>query len=440
MATQISYPTSNAVVLTGWTNPTNAYASDGVYATCIPPVAGTVSSYFGGFGFDSSIPSTAVINSVTVESTYKVSGGTGTTFGIQPYIGGSAYGAEKTDTTNPTTDKVVTSSVYTGITWTNLNDANFKVLARVSVSGAAPTAPTESLDYVKVTVDYTPPAPTGYPAAVSASPSLGGIRVVTNSSVAVAGLALSIGFGAPVVPQHVSTPLAALSLSPALGGVTFRTLTEVFPAALGISAGLGGVVAHGDAFAYPSAQGAQPALGGLRVTGSANSYPAAPPLSPSLGGVVQTSRLDATVHLAALPLSPALGGVAVQFGTTGFPSALGLNPVLGAVNVPSAVRVALEALTPSLGLGGAIVHQGAKYTSPVLTLSIRLGGVTVLTTAARVPGSGNVSSGVGASSSRLPGSGSVLAGSGVSSSVVPGNGTVSNGSGTSSLGIPGIPS
>lgn len=159
MATQISFPTSNAVVTTGWTNPTNKYAADAVYATCTPTASTTVSSNFGTFGFDSSIPAGSTINNVTVEISYHVSVALASapTIGVRPWINGVAYGTELTDNTQPLTDLII-SQVYTGLTQANLSDASFVIRDRVT-QGTLPS--TTSQDYVQVTVNFTPPPAAG---------------------------------------------------------------------------------------------------------------------------------------------------------------------------------------------------------------------------------------------------------------------------------------
>ncbi|HWR71830.1 MAG TPA: hypothetical protein VN604_01535, partial [Nitrospirota bacterium] len=50
--TTVGYPTTNQAVTTGWTDPNNAHADDGLYATASPAQNATVDSQWGGFGFD----------------------------------------------------------------------------------------------------------------------------------------------------------------------------------------------------------------------------------------------------------------------------------------------------------------------------------------------------------------------------------------------------
>ncbi len=164
MSTQASFPTSNAVVTTGWTNPTRFYTADSSFATASISSVSTINSDLGTFGFDSTIPSGSTINSVTVETNWKILSAAGDgTLSVQPNIGGSLYGTALTDTTEPTTATVISKS-YTGITRTNLLDANFKVRVGYSrsVGGVANVA---SCDYIKVTVDYS--TPTTYNQAIT---------------------------------------------------------------------------------------------------------------------------------------------------------------------------------------------------------------------------------------------------------------------------------
>lgn len=166
MATVTGFASTNAVVTTGWTNPTNAYADDTSYATAtIAAKTTVVASRFGGFGVQASIPSSSTINSVTAEAVFKVSTTASVArFDLQlEWPSGTLQGTQTQDATEPTTDKVITQAVAAGLTWANLADGTLFVRATADQGNSA-TSCTYSLDYVKVTVDYTPPTNVDSPA------------------------------------------------------------------------------------------------------------------------------------------------------------------------------------------------------------------------------------------------------------------------------------
>lgn len=147
---------SNTVVSTGWTNPTNAYgtATDGVFATASPAKNGTVSTDYGFASFG--LPAGSVISSVVITVAWKLSATTLATLGVQGRNNGVAdSAAEVTDTT----DTAVTQKTFTFGTLPSVSDLNTAglVVARVRDSrGNTNTAHTGSLDFVSMTVVYTP--------------------------------------------------------------------------------------------------------------------------------------------------------------------------------------------------------------------------------------------------------------------------------------------
>lgn len=156
------FANANAVVTTGWTSPTNAYADDGVYATAAPGKNLSVTSDFGFPAFTTSdIPAGSTINSVTIEIQHKESTTASiATIGVQVNNNGTLLGTEQTDTTEPAADTLLTHQVTSGISLTDLQTANL-VKGRVRAArGNTNTAYTASLDYVKITVNYTPPSST----------------------------------------------------------------------------------------------------------------------------------------------------------------------------------------------------------------------------------------------------------------------------------------
>lgn len=186
MASSTKFANANAAVVAGgWTSPTGAYSDDGAYATAAPAKNGTISSDYGFPAFTSGdIPDGAGINSVTVEVQWKVSTtGSIDTLGVQLHNpAGTALGSETTTTTATTADSVSTQQVTSGIPLADLRSANV-VVARVRASrGNTNTAFTASLDYVKVTVDYTPANNVTGALAVSGGSALAATVASTNRS------------------------------------------------------------------------------------------------------------------------------------------------------------------------------------------------------------------------------------------------------------------
>lgn len=158
MAT-VSKFTRGAVAGNGWTNAANATADDGTYATCIPAKNGTTT---GDWDFDaftgSDIASGSTINSVTIEAQWKIS----TTSSIETYhqqnFNGGVGGTETTDTTGTTADKVTQTTSWSSTpSETDVKTAGQLVATIKGQRGNSNTAVTFSLDYIKVTVDYTAP-------------------------------------------------------------------------------------------------------------------------------------------------------------------------------------------------------------------------------------------------------------------------------------------
>jgi hypothetical protein len=150
-----------AVAGNGWTSPANATADDGVYSTAAPAKNGTVTGDWDFVAFsDAEIPVGSTINSVTIETQWKVSTTSSVaTFGVRGVLNGTAEG-EWMDTTEPTADKITTMT-FDGVipTEANLKTAGNVVVRARGTRGNSTTAVTFSLDYVKITVDFTAPAP-----------------------------------------------------------------------------------------------------------------------------------------------------------------------------------------------------------------------------------------------------------------------------------------
>lgn len=155
MATLTRYATSNAIGVTGWTNPGNAYvAYDSNYATAAPAKNATISSYYGGFNLADTIGANDTINSVDFYYGFKVSTKNSiASLAGQAYDGTTAIGSKNTNTSEPTSDTV---AYFTApATLAQLRSADFKILLE-AIRGNSTTAVTFSLDYVYVVVDYTP--------------------------------------------------------------------------------------------------------------------------------------------------------------------------------------------------------------------------------------------------------------------------------------------
>ena len=194
MATISKYAAYHTAITTGYTNPSNAYADDGVYATAAPGKNAEVSAYFGFPAFTTDeIPDGAIINSVTTEFKYHVS----TTASIatqywQTFKSTTALGTEQSDTSEPTSDVIKTHQVTSGITLTDLRSNDVARMRLRSARGNSNTAVTFYVDYVKITVDYTP--------AVVGAASLTGIGSLSATSLLYKiGTALLSGIGSLTV-------------------------------------------------------------------------------------------------------------------------------------------------------------------------------------------------------------------------------------------------
>jgi len=138
----------------GWTNSTNAYTSDNVYATAAPNKNNTKTVSLGTFGFDTTIPANATITGVTVTVEWKVSTAASiATLGAQAVVSGTPVGTELINTAEPTTD-TSQSFAIPGLTRAQLLNGAFGVRVRAT-RGNNNTAFTASLDAVSVRVDYT---------------------------------------------------------------------------------------------------------------------------------------------------------------------------------------------------------------------------------------------------------------------------------------------
>jgi hypothetical protein len=134
----------------------------------------SITSDFGFPAFTTSdIPDGSTINSVTIEIQYKsdTTGSANAVIGLQFNNNGTLLGTETTFGMS-LTDTVVTKQTTTGITLADLQTANLVKARLRGARAASNTAITWSVDYVKVTVDYSA-VTTVIPTGVSASGSVG---------------------------------------------------------------------------------------------------------------------------------------------------------------------------------------------------------------------------------------------------------------------------
>lgn len=163
MTVSTQFPTANEVETTGWTNPSNAHADDGSYATAAPGKNGAIGTRYLTFGFDAVIPSTDTISKVQIIYQYKVDV-TNSIATMRTRARISDVDEENhDDTTEPTADTIVTVDITADRAWTraNLLDAAFKVTME-GRRGNSNNAVTFSLDYVQVEVTHSTPSGQGW--------------------------------------------------------------------------------------------------------------------------------------------------------------------------------------------------------------------------------------------------------------------------------------
>jgi hypothetical protein len=181
------FPTSNTAVSGTWSNPTNAYLSNGsVTSTTIAAKNTTADRQYGTFGFDSEIPSGATINSVAINVRHRNDTTAGVAF-LENFASiGATAGAVNSDDTEPTTLTERTYSSYArpgGGTWTRADLLNSTFTATIRArSGNSATSVVYEWDYISVTVDYTEPDVTA-PTVSTFSPANGATNVNPNSNI-----------------------------------------------------------------------------------------------------------------------------------------------------------------------------------------------------------------------------------------------------------------
>lgn len=293
MATVTKFPQSNAAITTGWTNPTNVYADDTSYATCGPGKNASVVSDFYNFNFQ--IPAGSTINSITIEMLVMASTTASVaTCDVQPILNTTLRGtAVTTPTTEPTS-----LTVYNGTTagtWTvaELNDntqaGGFKL--RLSGNrGNSNTAVTWTADYVKVTVDYTEPAPTTHEAAGAGSTSITGSGAATQSH-------QSAGAGSASIAGSAAATLTMMASGSGSTAITGAADCTIHTPAILQAAGTGATAITGTGTAITLIRG-PPSSGSTSVEGSATAS-----IVKQAAGSGSTSVTGTAVATIALPAS-----------------------------------------------------------------------------------------------------------------------------------------
>lgn len=192
MAT-VSKFTRGAVAGNGWTNPANATADDGVYATTAPGKNVTVTGDWDFAAITSSdIPDGATINSVTAEVQWKASQGSFNTMGLGVLSGGAIVGSMVSVNPAPLSDTVQQLAYSVVPSLTDLRTAGTLGVRVSHRKGNTNNAYTGSLDYVSLTVDYTaaPAGVTGSGGVAFAHPALAGSGSETFTGTGAVSLAV----------------------------------------------------------------------------------------------------------------------------------------------------------------------------------------------------------------------------------------------------------
>jgi hypothetical protein len=159
----------------GWSNATNAGASDNSYATFVADGKVTDSQYLKSTNFSFSIPNGATIDGVEVAIERKASSDGSTNvrdLRVRLVKGGTVQSAEDkavTGTDWPTTDGTASyggSSDMWSNSWTRaeINASDFGVVLQAAGTGVV----TGSVDHITITVTYTPSTATALPKIVAA--------------------------------------------------------------------------------------------------------------------------------------------------------------------------------------------------------------------------------------------------------------------------------
>ena len=158
MPVSTQFPTANAAETgAGLTNPNNAHADDGSYATALPGKNTTLATKYQNFGFDSVIPVGSMITKVQIIYQWKVDVTTSIATGRTYYKISGTPGSNNDDATEPTSDTTNTIDVTSARAWTRSDLLNGTLeVALAAVQGNSSTAVTFSFDYVQVEVTHAP--------------------------------------------------------------------------------------------------------------------------------------------------------------------------------------------------------------------------------------------------------------------------------------------
>ncbi|GEM_PF-5502147 len=145
-----------------WSSPANTVSSNNIYATVTAGANQTTNYlYLSNFGF--AVPTGSTINGIEVRVESKASNSNGYSIPAILRKGASFTGNIDNTGGNTTTDQTFlkgsTTSLW-GSTWTpaDINSTSFGVGLYVTFGGSA-VSTTFSVDYVTITVHYTPPIP-----------------------------------------------------------------------------------------------------------------------------------------------------------------------------------------------------------------------------------------------------------------------------------------
>jgi hypothetical protein len=170
-----------------------------------------------GFGFDSIIPSTATIESVTTEVDWKVDvSGANETLGVKAVANGTVLGTElKTPAAGPPTSLTVANyAVTSGVTASQLYDANnFNVQLRATSTGGSNF--NASVDYVKVTVVWS--------TTQSSTMTLGNFGFNIPSTATITGLTLGTKWSVSASNQSAQLGIQAYAGATAIGSLATTT-------------------------------------------------------------------------------------------------------------------------------------------------------------------------------------------------------------------------
>jgi hypothetical protein len=157
MPTVSKYASYHTADISGYTNPSNAYAEgDSLYATAAPGKDSVISAFWGFDAFsEAELPVGSVIDSITFVTCYHVSTQSSiATQNCSVAIDGNIYTAEVSDNSEPLSDYQFTSVITSFRALSYYRSANHLQLHTSSARGSSNTKVTFSIEYVKITITY----------------------------------------------------------------------------------------------------------------------------------------------------------------------------------------------------------------------------------------------------------------------------------------------